>query len=405
MAVPRVEIKTQPWGVVQDTAGNALSGVTATIAKLDATSATVYSASTGATTTTPSTNSTGEVAGWIEPGEYTLTVPGKSAVRVQAARALPGMQGGTTGAPEETTLWQFQPRDTARAPFTWHVHGATFNGTWDPVMYFGYNCTGAGGRIVAGEPSFRFAIEIDYEHTEGQNHWLEAYFEWDAPSGASAPMDGRPFFWRFDRTTGTIVGFDIKSKGIAFTHWDNDSNQFGSLGPTGLSLGSLGPVANNNGVTLALNPAVGFGSAFQMQHGAANAWILSTNSSTNVALTVGVTPTMWFYAGRVSLGIEDNSAVFTAQDAAFGGDVFVGKAHASGQTGALFQAESSGGTAWWKVNQNGYPIVAKTAAPADAELAAGQCAMWFDSTNGAAKAMFKAKQADGTVRTGAVNLA
>lgn len=45
------------------------------------------------------------------------------------------------------------------------------------------------------------------------------------------------------------------------------------------------------------------------------------------------------------------------------------------------------------------------AAPADAELAAGELSLWFDQTNGAAKFMVKAKQADGTVRTGSLALA
>jgi len=50
------------------------------------------------------------------------------------------------------------------------------------------------------------------------------------------------------------------------------------------------------------------------------------------------------------------------------------------------------------------PVIAVNAAPADVALAAGQCALWFDQTNGAAKLMMKAKQADGTVKTGSVNV-
>jgi hypothetical protein len=46
-----------------------------------------------------------------------------------------------------------------------------------------------------------------------------------------------------------------------------------------------------------------------------------------------------------------------------------------------------------------------TSAPADGSLAAGEMAIWFDSTNGAAKLKVKAKQADGTVKTGEVALA
>lgn len=50
-------------------------------------------------------------------------------------------------------------------------------------------------------------------------------------------------------------------------------------------------------------------------------------------------------------------------------------------------------------------VILTHAAPADGTLAAGECNLWFDQTNGAAKLMVKAKQADGTVRTAAVALA
>ncbi len=43
--------------------------------------------------------------------------------------------------------------------------------------------------------------------------------------------------------------------------------------------------------------------------------------------------------------------------------------------------------------------------PKDVDLAAGQLALWFDSTNGAAKLMVKAKQANGTVVSGSITLA
>lgn len=49
-------------------------------------------------------------------------------------------------------------------------------------------------------------------------------------------------------------------------------------------------------------------------------------------------------------------------------------------------------------------LTATHAAPADGALNAGECALWFDQTNGAAKLMIKAKTADGTVVTGNVPL-
>lgn len=75
------------------------------------------------------------------------------------------------------------------------------------------------------------------------------------------------------------------------------------------------------------------------------------------------------------------------------------------QTGNLLHVVDSSNALLGRISAGGYFITKKNAAPADSVLAAGELAFWFDSTNGAAKAMFKAKQADGTVRTGSVSLA
>lgn len=56
------------------------------------------------------------------------------------------------------------------------------------------------------------------------------------------------------------------------------------------------------------------------------------------------------------------------------------------------------------VRHAGGLFTSKTSAPADGDLANGEMAIWLDSTNGAAKLMVKAKQANGTVRTGSVSL-
>lgn len=74
-------------------------------------------------------------------------------------------------------------------------------------------------------------------------------------------------------------------------------------------------------------------------------------------------------------------------------------------TGDVLQAIGIAGTIGSRINKNAYFITAKTAAPADADLSANDLAFWFDSTNGSAKLMVKAKQADGAVKTGSVALA
>src|SRR5258707_15210510 len=52
------------------------------------------------------------------------------------------------------------------------------------------------------------------------------------------------------------------------------------------------------------------------------------------------------------------------------------------------------------VKSTGHMFVTTHAAPADADISAGECALWFDQTNGvgATKLMVKGKSADGTVK-------
>ncbi len=74
------------------------------------------------------------------------------------------------------------------------------------------------------------------------------------------------------------------------------------------------------------------------------------------------------------------------------------------QTGDQIQAQTSAGVKASGLDKGAYIYTMLNAAPADAALAAGQAMFWFDSTNGAAKLMVKAKQADGSVKTGSVTL-
>jgi hypothetical protein len=75
------------------------------------------------------------------------------------------------------------------------------------------------------------------------------------------------------------------------------------------------------------------------------------------------------------------------------------------QTADLSQWQDDSAAILSRFNKAGFFMTRKKAAPADGDLVASELAVWLDDTNGAAKAMFKAKQADGTVRTAAVALA
>ncbi len=74
------------------------------------------------------------------------------------------------------------------------------------------------------------------------------------------------------------------------------------------------------------------------------------------------------------------------------------------QTENLTEWYEGGGTLPFRVSAEGYPIIALHSAPSSSVLAAGECAIWFDQTNGAAKLKIKAKQANGTVVSGEVAL-
>ncbi len=78
---------------------------------------------------------------------------------------------------------------------------------------------------------------------------------------------------------------------------------------------------------------------------------------------------------------------------------------ASGQSDDLQCWQADGGGILSRVSAGGYFITSRNAAPADAVLAAGDLAHWFDSTNGLSKVKFKGKSANGTVVTGEVALA
>lgn len=89
----RVEIASQPWGVLQDRFGNALQTVVS-IKNLDGSAATHYSAVTGGTSSTSdlTSDSNGTLGRFIEDGQYTIDVPaiGVTGRRIEAVSASVG---------------------------------------------------------------------------------------------------------------------------------------------------------------------------------------------------------------------------------------------------------------------------------------------------------------------------
>lgn len=74
-------------------------------------------------------------------------------------------------------------------------------------------------------------------------------------------------------------------------------------------------------------------------------------------------------------------------------------------TADILKFQDSTPTVIGRIDKNGTIITKRNAAPADADLATNELALWFDPTAGAAKLMVKAKNASGTVVTGSLALA
>jgi hypothetical protein len=104
----------------------------------------------------------------------------------------------------------------------------------------------------------------------------------------------------------------------------------------------------------------------------------------------------WFIANATA-GVGGARASFKAGQA---GVITMVLDAAASQTADIQQWRTSAGAALSRVSKDGYFITKKNAAPADADLAAGELAFWVDATPGATKAMFKAKDSGGTVRSG-----
>jgi hypothetical protein len=99
--------------------------------------------------------------------------------------------------------------------------------------------------------------------------------------------------------------------------------------------------------------------------------------------------------------IFDDGAGFVTLDAVAG--VTLRPSNAGGFS--ILTCQLPNATPAFDVSKNGYATIKLHSAPADADLSAGHLMLWFDQTNGAAKLMVKAKQADGTAKTGSLALA
>lgn len=331
-----------------------------------------------------------------------------------SAEALEDMETRLSGY----TDGRLQDVDTGagHGPLVFKVGGATFSGTYDPVLYVGYNYASTGNPIQAGEPRVGFVTEADYN--DGTKRTLEAYVE---HHNADGTLSARPFFSQVkrDATTaatfqtstalqGNIISFLGESTApvSAVQRFAFEQNRLTLFGEAGAPLGD--PYIRIKSVS-------GGGSSLRLGHGTTDdSLIIQTEGTTFASLTSGTRRNLTLYntpngsnGSAISVGdVIDNAAVgtFAVANSHVGVKGLVVRGKAS-QSGNLLEIQDSASAVLSSFTENGYFTTRKTAAPADAELASGELALWFDATNGAAKLMVKAKETGGTVRTATVALA
>ncbi len=116
-------------------------------------------------------------------------------------------------------------------------------------------------------------------------------------------------------------------------------------------------------------------------------------------IVLGATPVPEFYGPFAEIVVNDGLTI----EAVPGDDTLPALAvyPQVARTKDALQVQNNLGAILARILAGGAVVTAQHAAPADADLAAGECAVWFDQTNGAGntKLMCKGKSADGTVKT------
>lgn len=186
-----------------------------------------------------------------------------------------------------------------KAPFRWVVGGATFDGRFNSVSYFGYNVADGGGQYQPDEPSFAFCIEQDYP--QGQQRTMEAYWEFVTSDGT---IRYRPLFWQFGRDTGSLAFvltgdlFTFRAIGAPFVE-----------GPLIMELGTgyLNLYPGSQAAQIALLTGETQTSMITLTAAGAAALQLQTDFSGNSTVGNSAVAFTFFGSGRVTLGTTDSS--------------------------------------------------------------------------------------------------
>jgi hypothetical protein len=289
-------------------------------------------------------------------------------------------------------------------PMTWSVSVHPFNGTEDPVSYFGYNIGPGGQPIVTGEPYGGIVVEGDYN--DGNARAMEMY--WEARS-ADNQINLRPSGFVIKRQAATREEFLVGS-----AHY---GNPYQIMAPrTGGDVviadfrtnraNFFAPLANDNQISV--YAAAGKTSRVVLQCSGADVLQLAAIGPNEAVVSVKNQP-LRLYAvngaagAAMALNVDDNNAIgtFAVGGASTQSKGVVVRGRAS-QSANLVEVQSSSAAVLSGFNKDGAFFTSVNAAPSSANIANGQLFLWFDSAQG--KLMIKAKDSLGRDRAGSVNL-
>jgi hypothetical protein len=336
---------------------------------------------------------------------WVCTVAGAPGTWVGAASGtdstkVPLTQTARTGV--DLPVFLVQPDAPARGPFGFTVGDHRFNSSQDFVGYFGYNASNGGQRYLDTEHSFAWVHESHYEVGPG-TYWAESYTEYRNSSGGGS---FRPWFLAIDKDTDIIQEHSFS--GAPFTFKNQAGQTLADITAAG-SLRTFGVAAQDT----AWECRAPAGRTPQMigMSGAVARFQLAGNADYQAALSVNNVLVALFQANgpaNVNLSVGGDglglaAIVATPAQAAIG--AIAARQFSVAQTAPILGIYNSDHSLHFGgFNRNGYLSIKKITAPSDTELGPNEMALWLDSTNGAAKLMVKAKEADGTVRTGSVPL-
>lgn len=213
----------------------------------------------------------------------------------------------------------------------------------------------------------------------------------------------RPIFFGIGRGDGQLIRtqYLAGSGGFQIMDWAT-RDELLNIGPNAATYYTPNLIMKSSGDRPQLVFQVGASNDLVLSSDANYLASLKLNGSGTAVMTWGQYGTQ----GIVGINSSDAIANLLVKGSHVDTQVLALEQFSSGQNAPLLALFDSGrSVAFGGFNRNGYLSIKKTTAPTDAELASNELTLWLDPTNGAAKLMVKAKQADGTVRTGSLALA